>query len=129
MNKWRESWNSLTPGGRRYGQLLYRRAVGELPEMESSKAAAKRVARKMAQGDTLLDVGCGPGHYLKSLRNVIPHPFKYVGVDASSDYLALARQAFVNDAMTTFEHGDIFSLPFQDAEFDIAMCNNVLLHL
>src|SRR5262249_36096751 len=32
-------------------------------------------------------------------------------------------------ATTMFEHGDIFSLPFQNAEFDIVMCNNVLLHL
>ena len=129
MNKWHEAWNNLTPVGRRYGQLLYRRAVGELPEMESSKAAARQVARKLTRGDKLLDVGCGPGHYLKSLQNVVPYPFKYVGVDTSSDYLALARRAFVTDATTIFEHGDIFSLPFQNDEFDIVMCNNVLLHL
>jgi cyclopropane fatty-acyl-phospholipid synthase-like methyltransferase len=92
MDKWRESWGNLTPVGRRYGQLLYRRAVGELPEMESSKAIAKRVARELIHGDKLLDVGCGAGHYLKSLRNIVPYLFKYVGVDASADYLVDGMQ-------------------------------------
>jgi ubiquinone/menaquinone biosynthesis C-methylase UbiE len=129
MDKWREEWDNSTVVGRRYGELLYRRAIGELAEMESSKGAAKRIAGKLVRGNTLLDVGCGAGHYLTSLRKVVPFPFAYVGLDASSDYLAWARQAFKDDPAAVFKHADIFSLPFGRAEFDVVICNNVLLHL
>jgi ubiquinone/menaquinone biosynthesis C-methylase UbiE len=129
MDKWRGEWDNSTTVGRRYGDLLYQRAVGELAEMESSKAAAKRIAAELKKGDTLLDVGCGAGHYLTSLRKIVPFSFGYVGTDASADYLTLARKAFESDSAAAFKHGDIFNLPFEQASFDVVMCNNVLLHL
>jgi ubiquinone/menaquinone biosynthesis C-methylase UbiE len=129
MDKWRTEWDNSTTVGRRYGDLLFRRSIGELAEMESSKAAAKRIAAELREGDTLLDVGCATGHYLTSLRKVVPFSFAYLGVDASADYLELARKAFENDNAATFKHADIFALPFEPAAFDVTMCNNVLLHL
>lgn len=122
--KWR-TWDG--DGG--YGETLYKRAVGDLPEMESSKAAARRIQALWTPGETILDVGCGAGHYLRSLRRELGPDVAYTGADATRNYVELARKAFADDAKATFEQADIFNLPFADGSYDIVMCNNVLLHL
>jgi len=108
-----------------YGDLLYKRAVGESEEMESSKALAKVVAKRYQPGMTLLDVGCAAGHYLRSLRRVDEN-ISYTGVDATAYYIELARKAFPD---AEFEVGDIFDLPFDDDSYDIVINNNVIHHL
>lgn len=122
--KWRV-WDSEIE----YGQLLYKRATGELPEMESSKATARYVKTFISPGDRILDVGCGAGHYLRSLRREIDMPFDYTGVDATAHYIELARLAWENVEGVHFHKADVFSLPFQDGEFDIVISCNLLLHL
>ncbi|NCJ07073.1 methyltransferase domain-containing protein [Synechococcales cyanobacterium C] len=112
-----------------YGEVFYKRATGQLPEMESSKAAAKLIKDDVTEGDKILDVGCGSGHYLRSLRSALKINFFYTGVDATSNYINLGKRAFVNDAGVDFCLGDIYNLPFDENSFDIVMCNNVLLHL
>ena len=125
QNDWRRTWLDEESGSN-YGDLLHKRATGELPEMQSSIAVAKRLSGSVRAGNRILDVGCGSGHYLVSLRNRISCPFEYVGVDATAQYVERARRAFPG---IRFVQGDIFDLPFPDAEFDVVMCNNVLLHL
>ncbi len=112
-----------------YGDTLYRRAIGELPEMESSKKMAKEVARVFQAGDSLCDVGCGAGHYLRSLEQTLPAGFGYQGVDATANYVALAQKAFADRPKTNFIQSDIFAIELPDRSQDIVMCNNVLLHL
>ena len=101
-----------------YGDTLFRRVTGNLPEMESSKALAGIVKDIIQPGDRILDIGCGAGHYLRSLLNVIGVPFFYTGVDVTPQYISLARQAWAGHANVNFEVADVFSLP----------CN-VFLHL
>lgn len=115
-----------TPLDYSYGDLLERRAAGALPEMQSSIAAARRVAQFVRANDAIADVGCGAGHYLTSLRRLINTPFRYVGIDGTPDYLARARGAYPG---VDFVEGNVFDLPCGDDSFDIVMCNNVLLHL
>lgn len=112
-----------------YGDTLYRRATGNLPEMESSKKMAKEIARVIRTGDSILDVGCGAGHYLPSLRARISEKFRYTGVDATEKYIELARKAFEGQRDVEFQVANIFQLDLPDNRFDIVMCNNVLLHL
>jgi ubiquinone/menaquinone biosynthesis C-methylase UbiE len=112
-----------------YGQVLYQRAVGEAPEMESGKAAAHLLRGVLRSGDHLLDVGCGAGHYLRTLRREFSFPFGYTGVDATVGYIALAKKAFVHDEDAAFLVGDIEKLPADDRSADIVLCCNVLLHL
>ena len=112
-----------------YGEVLYKRAIGELPEMESSKSVASVLKRHIRQGDSLLDVGCGAGHYLRSLKAQINYKFYYTGVDTTKNYLDFAIRAFANDKNANFKLSDIYHLDFNDDSFDIVMCNNLLLHL
>jgi ubiquinone/menaquinone biosynthesis C-methylase UbiE len=122
--QWRV-WDDEKP----YGETLYKRATGELPEMESSKKMASEVARVYKAGDTILDVGCGAGHYLRSLRRTIGPDAEYTGVDATANYVQLARKANAQDQRASFKQGDIFDIPLADKSFDVVMCNNVFLHL
>ena len=112
-----------------YADVFRKRAIGELPQMESGKAAASFLKDEIREGDKLLDVGCGAGHYLRSIHERVSASFQYVGVDATERFVDAANEAWKNDAASTFRQGDIYELPFETDQFDIVMCNNVLLHL
>lgn len=120
--KW-QNWDSISF----YGDMFYKRAIGELDEMESSKAAARLLKQHYQTGDSLLDVGCGAGHYLRSLKSILDEKVNYHGVDPTAYYVELAQKAWKDEA--EFTVGSIFELPFPDNSFDIVMCNNVLIHL
>jgi ubiquinone/menaquinone biosynthesis C-methylase UbiE len=124
MEKWRV-WDKATS----YGETLYDRAVGQLPEMESSKAVAKIIKGVFKSDDKILDVGCGAGHYLRSLRRELGGDFSYTGVDATKNYIDLAQKAFQKDSKAQFRQADIFDLGLDSAAYDIVTCNNVLQHL
>jgi ubiquinone/menaquinone biosynthesis C-methylase UbiE len=101
--------------------------------MESSKAAAARLVAHVDGEAHLLDVGCGAGHYYRSIRRVLTEharpPLRYTGIDATSYYIRRARDAFGSDPQADFLVGDIYCLPFADCSFDLVLCANVLLHL
>lgn len=123
-NKNWEKW-----GDQKYADVMYRRAIGDLPEMESSKALARRVGSVWTTGNSILDVGCGAGHYLRSLRREIGSEFDYTGVDITPHHLALAKKAFAADARAYFQHANLFDLNFRDKSFDIAICTNLMQNL
>ena len=79
--------------------------------------------RHIRAGDRCLDVGCGDGR--KSGPWLTAHAGGYVGVDVSETAVADAR-ALGLDARTI---EDAAALPFEDAEFDAAVCIEVLEHL
>jgi ubiquinone/menaquinone biosynthesis C-methylase UbiE len=109
-----------------YGDTLYKRATGELDEMESSKSLARFLKKYYQTNDTVLDVGCGAGHYLRSLRAHLDPQINYTGADATEYYIHLARKAYPD---VTFFQEDIHNLSFKDAAYDMVLCNNVILHL
>ncbi len=120
----RDANPSVWNGRRKYGEMLYKRAIGELPEMECSKALADMFIGLAP--NTILDVGCGPAHYLRSLKNNDLSPFTYTGVDATPYFLELARKAWEG---VDFIEGDIYSLPFDDSSFDLVYSCNLFMHL
>lgn len=113
----------------KYGETLYKRATGELPEMESSKALAKIIKQKLGTPKEIVDVGCGAGHYLKSLRNQLEQEFIYTGVDATAHYIELAKKAFKHDSKASFKVSDIYDLDGDDKSSDLVISCNLLLHL
>lgn len=121
-NKW-SNWDAE----KHYGELFYKRATGQLDEMESSKSVSRLIAGFHQPNETLLDVGCGAGHYLRSLRHRVSPDIRYTGVDPTAYYIELAGKAYGDTA--TFVTGSIFKIPFGDNTFDTVMCNNVVMHL
>jgi len=109
--------------------VYYKRAIGVYPEMESSKAVAKFVKKYVKNNYSILDVGCACGQYFRSLSRTIKKNFTYTGVDPYDIFLDKAKKAWRNYKNVSFKKGNIFKLPFKNGEFDIVICNNVLLHI
>ena len=112
-----------------FSDVYYKRATGELPEMECSKAVAAILSGYVKSEESILDVGCGAGHYYRSLKNKITVPFRYTGVDPYQILLDKARKAWESETEVSFRLADIHSLPFEDDSFDYVMCNNVITHI
>jgi SAM-dependent methyltransferase len=73
----------------------------------------------LAPGMRVLDVGCGPGRHSLALSRV---GIDVVGVDHSSDFVALARAAATTDRLAArFERLDVRDLAY-DGEFDAVLC-------
>jgi ubiquinone/menaquinone biosynthesis C-methylase UbiE len=70
---------------------------------------------------TILDVGSGSGHLLRSIRNVNAK-CKCYGVDVIDSDIAVKLDC-------TFKVGDVRALPFPDAFFDIVFVLDILEHL
>lgn len=109
--------------------VYYKRAVGLSPEMETSKAIANILKKKVNIGNSILDVGCGSGHYYRSLKNRIKKPFFYTGVDPYKIFLDKAKLAWKNDKNVNFKLGNIYKIPFKKNAFDISISCNVFIHL
>ena len=80
---------------------------------------ASRIARRIRDGDTVLDVGCGAGHLLTDLamfRSIRPF-----GVDVSLDRYNLSE--------IPAARFDGQRLPFVKESFDVTVCCYVLHHL
>jgi ArsR family transcriptional regulator len=73
----------------------------------------------------LLDVGCGQGRILKLLAS---RAQRAVGVDIDSDARQSARAELLLAGLPncSLRHGDMYSLPFEDAEFDTIILDAVL---
>ncbi len=74
----------------------------------------------------LLDIGCGQGRILKLLAS---RAHRVVGVDIDSDARRLARAGLLlaGSPNCTLRQGDMFSLPFADAEFDTVILDGILV--
>jgi SAM-dependent methyltransferase len=80
-------------------------------------------AVKVAQGDRLLDVACGPGYVAESAHAM---GAKTVGIDFSAEMIRLAKE---RNPQLEFREGDAQALDFPDNSFDIVVINFGVLHL
>jgi SAM-dependent methyltransferase len=73
----------------------------------------------------LLDIGCGQGRILKLLAS---RARRVVGVDIDSDARRFARAEllFAGIENSTLRKGNMYELPFDDAEFDTIILDEVL---
>jgi len=104
-----------------------------------AKAADEIAAREtylglldIAQGERVLDVGCGSGAVTREIARRVGSRGLAVGVDPSSALLAvareLAREAGFDDRVE-FREGNALRLPFPDRSFDVVVCVTVLSHV
>jgi SAM-dependent methyltransferase len=84
----------------------------------------------LAPGQSLLDVGCGPGTITLDLARHVA-PGSVVAIDASADVIEQARTTVPDTDRTRieFEVGDVFALRFGDGSFDVVHAHQVLQHL
>lgn len=83
-------------------------------------------------GQTLLDVGCGPGTDTIPLAGLVGPSGRVVGIDRDPSQIAVAARAAKSagvDAWTHHLSADAAQLPFADGVFDGVRCERVLIHL
>ncbi|HSD11968.1 MAG TPA: methyltransferase domain-containing protein [Patescibacteria group bacterium] len=88
------------------------------PEMERFKEFLK-------SGDRVLDIGCGNGRAYQLFEGMA---IEYEGIDVSSRLIALAKER-IHDLLATFRVGSMLALPYDEGDFDVAVCVAVLHHV
>jgi ubiquinone/menaquinone biosynthesis C-methylase UbiE len=83
----------------------------------------------LADGDHVLDVGCGTGEDARSIAGRFPG-VSVVGIDASEDKIREARARTLGlPRPVDFRAGDAYALPFEDETFDASRADRVFHHL
>ncbi len=81
---------------------------------------------RLQPGDTVLDIGCGPGILaVRAAPQVVPGG-SVTGVDVSEGMLEVAREKAAEHGVgeaVAFELGDMHALPFPDGRFDAIACS------
>lgn len=78
----------------------------------------------------VLDVGCGIGGPARWLA--AKHGCRVTGIDLTEEFIAVARELAGRCRLThlvDFRHGNALALPFADALFDMAWCQNVSMNI
>src|SRR5215831_16767439 len=86
----------------------------------------------IADGDRVLDVGCGRGAVTREIARRVGSRGRAVGLDPSPALLAVARElageAGLGDRIE-FREGNALRLTFPDGSFDAVVCVTVLSHV
>jgi SAM-dependent methyltransferase len=78
--------------------------------------------------ETILDVGCGNGGYLRALHRR-GHAGLVVGMDFSAGMLASSRNAAGEDGAQPLVQGDAALLPFASGSIDVGLAMHMLYHV
>ncbi|HEV57892.1 MAG TPA: SAM-dependent methyltransferase [Phycisphaerales bacterium] len=97
----------------------YDTPTGQLHDAAQKKDVG-RFLRRARAGETLLDVGCGTGHWSAFFAE---WGYRVTGVDVAPAMIAAARAAVPG---CTFQVADARRLPFEDASFDVVASMAVL---
>lgn len=81
---------------------------------------------RIAPTKKILDVGCGNGRLLGSLKD---KNVQYVGIDSSDKLIYHAKKTFPKYPSATFLTADALELPFEDSVFDFVVSVAVLHHI
>jgi len=94
--------------------------------------AAVRFGLRGMRASKVLDVGCGaadiPETLVEEARRTA-HPLYVTCLDSSEAVLDVARKRAGRTDALTFVRADGTVLPYEDKQFDVAMCNLTLHHL
>jgi SAM-dependent methyltransferase len=81
---------------------------------------------EISSGDRVIDIGCGPGNYSRSLA-IASGEGLVVGVDAS-EAMVVAAVKRGGSANLSYLRADACALPFRDGTFDVA-CSVGVIHM
>lgn len=106
-------------------------AWGEIRAMHVDQAEVNAAIRDLlgtSPIDHLLDLGTGTGEMLHLLADRFS---RGEGIDSSRDMLAIARTSLEEAGIDhcRVRHGDLFSLPFDDASFDAVIVHQVMHYI
>jgi ubiquinone/menaquinone biosynthesis C-methylase UbiE len=100
--------------------------------MESIQRIKRRMAEmaSVGRGQKALDVGCGLGHEVIRIADLVGTDGSAVGIDIADTFVEEARRrAAANLVNVEFQVGSAAALPFSDGAFDMCRTERVLLLL
>ncbi|GMM35099.1 hypothetical protein DASC09_024240 [Saccharomycopsis crataegensis] len=82
-------------------------------------------------GDTILDVGCGPGTITCDFARYVGKDGEVIGIEPTKELIdeANLRKPSELDKNVKFSVASAYKIPFDDNTFDIVHCHQVLVHL
>lgn len=81
---------------------------------------------------TVLDVGCGVGHWGQRLMTLMGEEATLEGVDAETSWIDKAHTRATSQGLgnrARFKVADAYALPYQDGAFDMVTCQTLLMHV
>ena len=96
----------------------------------TAENSAAYLLPRLKSGDTLLDVGCGPGTITAELAMLVT-PGRVTALERTDEALDLARAEIGRRGLDTvgFAVGDVHALDFPDDSFDVVHAHQVLQHV
>lgn len=82
-------------------------------------------ALDVRSGETILDIGSGPGLLVYELGNTVGSEGRVCGIDTSEPMLEMGRRRCEDRPQCRFELADASKLPFTDGEFDAVVSTQV----
>ena len=84
-------------------------------------------ALALAPGESVLDVGCGPGYLAAEMARTVGQGGHVHGIDISEPMLAIARRRCAEYAWVTLQQADAHDVPLPDASLDATVSVQVYL--
>ncbi|MBW4029418.1 MAG: methyltransferase domain-containing protein [Acidobacteria bacterium] len=96
----------------------------------TAQNSAQFLLAELREDARVLDVGCGPGNISADLAARVARG-TVTGIDQSPEVVTRARRDYPTETHPNlrFDVGDVFSLAFDDATFDVVYVHQVLQHL
>lgn len=69
----------------------------------------------------MLELGCGSGRLTQHIAAMLPAAVKFTATDLTTDMLSVAQSKVKSDRVT-WAQADMMNLPFEDAAFDLVVC-------
>lgn len=92
-------------------------ALYVLPDVVRTRIAALDLLDPHG-GDTVLDLGCGPGYMTRDIAMAVGAQGHVVGIDVSDPMLDMAREFCADVPQAIFQNVDLLNLPYEDASID-----------
>jgi len=100
----------------------------EIMYQTADVVAQRLLSHKMLElgaGESVLDIGCGPGLLANELAKTVGPAGRVCGIDLSADMVAMSARRCADQDWTAFEEADAAALPYPDGAFDAAASTQV----
>jgi hypothetical protein len=80
----------------------------------------------------VLDVGCGVGHWDRTLARILPETATLIGVDREPLWVGKAAERAAAAGLASrfdYRQASAEALPFEDGTFDLVTCQTLLIHV